>query len=52
MFLNFIIFILCAAFAVFYGINGNVGFCILESALALFNLPFAIKWLKSYFKCD
>lgn len=47
--INFISFVLCGAFAVWFGINGKVGLCVFESALALINLPFVIQWLVNLF---
>lgn len=47
--INFIAVVICGAFAVWYGINDEVGYCILESALALMNLPFAILWIVNLF---
>ena len=50
MFVNFIAFIMCAAMAVYNAIKNRIGFCILETALALANLPFAVVWLASLLK--
>lgn len=47
--INFIAVVICGAYAVWLGINGSVGTCIVESALALMNLPFAIQWIVSLF---
>ena len=47
--MNFVAFVLCGALAVWYGIDGKVGLCIFESALALMNLPFAIQWTVNLF---
>ena len=47
--INFVAFVLCGAFAVWYGIDDKVGLCIFESALALINLPFTIQWIASLF---
>lgn len=47
--INFIAFVLCGAFAIKFAIEGKVGFCIFESALALINLPFTIQWMASIF---
>lgn len=49
MFINFIVFVVCAATAMWQGVNGNLGLLrLVEIALALINLPYAIKWLKEY----
>lgn len=47
--MNFIAFVICGAFAIWYGINCKVGMCIFEFALALINLPYAIKWMLELF---
>ena len=49
MFINFIALIVCAVAAIWQGVNGNLGSCLADIALALINLPYAIKWLKEYF---
>ena len=49
MYINFLVFIMCAALAVWYGIKRKIGFCIFEVLAALINLPFAIKWLATLF---
>lgn len=49
MFINFIAFIICAAFAIYYAIEDRVEVCIFEAVLALINLPFVINWLASLF---
>lgn len=49
MIMNFIAFIICMAAAIWQGCLGNIGFVIAESALALLNLPFAIKWIRDLF---
>lgn len=46
--MNFIAFILCMSLAVFNGIEGKSALAALEVLMALANLPFAIKWLKSF----
>ena len=49
MLMNFIAFVVCAVVAIWQGVNGNLGLCLADIALALINLPYAIKWLKEYF---
>ena len=49
MLMNFIAFVVCAVAAIYQGVNGNLGSCLLDIALALINLPYAIKWLKEFF---
>ena len=49
MFINFIAFVVCAVTAIWLGVNGNLGLCLVEIAFALIDLPYAIKWLKEYF---
>ena len=49
LFMNFIALVVCAVAAIWQGVNGNLGWCLVEIALALINLPLAIKWLKEYF---
>lgn len=46
MFINFIAFVACALTAILNGVNGNLWVCLVEIALALVNLPYAIEWLK------
>ena len=48
-FMNFIALVVCAVAAIWQGVNGNFGLCLIEIALALINLPSTIKWLKEYF---
>ena len=50
MSLNFITFVICTITAIWQGINGHLGFLLLNITFALLNLPFAIKWLIDYFK--
>ena len=50
LFINFIALVVCAVAAIWQSVNGNLGWCLVEIALALINLPYAIKWLKEYFK--
>lgn len=45
MLINFFAFILCAVCGVYQGILGNFGWCAVEIALALLNLPSAIKFI-------
>ena len=45
-FINFIAFIICVIAAIWQGIYGDLEWCLLEIALALLNLPYAIKWFK------
>ena len=49
MLMNFIAFVVCAVAAIYQGVNGNLGSCLLDIALVLINLPYAIKWLKEFF---
>ena len=49
MLINFIAFVACVFAAIWQGVNGNFGLCLIEIALALINLPSTIKWLKEYF---
>ena len=49
LFMNFIALVVCAVAAIWQGVNGNLGWCLVEIALALINLPYAIKWLKEFF---
>lgn len=49
MLMNFIAFVVCAVTAIYQGVNGNLGSCLLDIALALINLPYTIKWLKEFF---
>lgn len=48
-FINFLTLVVCAVAAIWQGVNGNLGLCLADIALALINLPYAIKWLKEYF---
>ena len=48
--MNFIAFVVCAIAAIWQGINGHLGWCLVEIALALINLPYSIKWLKELFE--
>ena len=48
--MNFIAFVVCAIAAIWQGINGHLGWCLVETALALLNLPFSIKWIKELFE--
>lgn len=48
--MNFIAFVVCAIAAIWQGINGRLGWCLVEIALALINLPYFIKWLKELFE--
>ena len=47
--MNFIALVVCAVAAIWQGVNGNLWWCLVDIALALINLPLAIKWLKEYF---
>lgn len=47
--INFIAFVICAACAVIWGFGGDIFWVVVESALALVNLPFAIRWLIELF---
>ena len=49
MLMNFIAFVVCAVAAIYQVVNGNLGSCLLDIALALINLTYAIKWLKEFF---
>lgn len=49
MIMNLIAFIICVAAAIYHGYLGNMGWVVIESALALLNLPFAIKWIRDLF---
>ena len=49
LFINFIALVVCAVVAIWQGVNGNLGLCLVDIALALINLPYAIKWLKESF---
>ena len=42
---NFIVFIFCTAMAIYDFYIGWVGWGLTQTAMALINLPFAIKWL-------
>lgn len=48
--MNFIAFVVCAVAVIWQGINGNLGWCLVEIALALINLPYSIKWIKELFE--
>ena len=48
--INFIMFVACAFSGIWQGVNGNLGWCLVDIALALINSPYAIKWLKEYFE--
>lgn len=48
--MNFIALIVCAVTAIWQGINGNLGWCLVEITFALINLPYSIKWLKELFE--
>lgn len=48
--MNFIAFVVCAVAAIWQGINGHLGWCLVEIALALINLPYSIKWIKELFE--
>ena len=48
MLINFIAFVACVFAAIWQGVNGKG--CLEEIALALINLPYAIKWLEEYFE--
>ena len=50
MFINFIALIVFAVAAIWQSVNSNLGWCLADIALALVNLPCAIKWLKEYFE--
>lgn len=47
--INFIAFVVCVICGIWQIYLGNVGYFLLDIALALINLPYAIKWLKEYF---
>ena len=49
LFINFIALVVCTVAAIWQGVNGTLGWCLIEIVLALINLPLAIKWLKEYF---
>ena len=46
--MNFLVFILCVMCAIWYGVNGNIVWLLVECGLAIANLPFAIKWIKEF----
>lgn len=48
--MNFIAFVVCAIAAIWQGINGHLGWCLVETAFALLNLPYSIKWIKELFE--
>ena len=48
--MNFIAFMVCAIAAIWQGINGHLGWCLVETAFALLNLPYSIKWIKELFE--
>ena len=48
--MNFIAFVVCAIAAIWQGINGHLGWCLVETAFALLNLPYFIKWIKELFE--
>ena len=48
--MNFIAFVVCAIVAIWQGINGHLGWCLVETAFALLNLPYSIKWIKELFE--
>lgn len=49
MFINFIAFVVCVICGMWQIYLGHVGLFLVEIALALINLPLAIKWLNEYF---
>lgn len=49
-FINFIALVVCSVAAIWQGVNGNLGWCLVEVAFALLNLPFSIKWFKEVFE--
>ena len=49
MFINFIAFVVCVIGGMWQIYLGHVGLFLVEIALALINLPLAIKWLNEYF---
>ena len=48
--MNFMAFVVCAIAAIWQGINGHLGWCLVETAFALLNLPYSIKWIKELFE--
>ena len=48
--MNFIAFVVCAIAAIWQGINSHLGWCLVETAFALLNLPYSIKWIKELFE--
>jgi hypothetical protein len=48
--MNFIALVICVIAAIWQGYCGDVKWCLIETMLALLNLPFCIKWLKEFFK--
>ena len=48
--LNFFVFILCMGTALWNVHLENIQWVIIQTALALMNLPFAIKWLITFFE--
>ena len=48
--MNFMAFVVCAIAAIWQGINGHLGWCLVETAFALLNLPYSIKWFKEVFE--
>ena len=49
MFINYIAFVVCIIGGMWQIYLGHVGLFLVEIALALINLPYAIEWLKEYF---
>lgn len=49
MVLNFIALVLGIFAAIWQNYQGNVGYCLMNIAVAVINLPFAIKWIAEYF---
>ena len=48
--LNFIAVIFCSAGSIWMGYRCNVGWCLIEAAFAVVNIPFAVKWIMDGFK--
>lgn len=50
MLINFYAFIICIIAAIYHGVNGNIGWFLIECGLALANLPYAIEEIKEFIK--
>lgn len=47
--MNVIAIFICMTAAIFYAIQGNMGWCVVEILLTALNVPFAIEWIKDNF---